>query len=235
MTKGRLMAPQQSCIKCGASLSAGAEFCHACGASQKAAGGQTIPLPLLFGGFFVVLVAVAALSYSLGRSAGQTQAGPAPVGMGGGTTAAPDISQMTPTEQANRLYEMVMSAHEQGDQARMAQFAPMALQAYAALGSLDEDAHFHVGLISVFTGGIDEGAARADSITAASPDHLFADILRFYAALSQGDQVAAVAAQQHFLDRYESEIETGREEYQLHSRQLNDFRTRAIEEVRGGS
>jgi hypothetical protein len=229
------MASTQTCINCGATLSSGAQFCHACGASQKVASGQDIPLPLLAGGFFVVLVAVAALSYNLGRSAGQTQTATVPVGMGGSPASAPDISQMSPSEQANRLYEIVMAAHEQGDQARMAQFAPMALQAYASLGPLDEDAHFHVGLISVFTGGIDEGLARADSIAAASPNHLFADILRFNAAMLQGDPQTARAAQLRFLDHYETEMATGRQEYELHGRQIEGFRARAVEETGGSS
>jgi hypothetical protein len=228
------MTSKQACVNCGASLSSGAQFCHACGASQKVAGGQAIPLPLLFGGFFVVLVAVAALSYNLGRSADQAPAGTAPVGMGGSQLGAPDISTMSPPEQATRLYDMVMSAHEQGDQARMAQFAPMALQAYAALGPLDEDQHFHVGLISVFNQAVDEGLARADSIVAASPNHLFADILRFNAAMLQGDPQGAQAAQRHFLEHYDTEMAVGRQEYELHGRQLEAFRTRAVDEAGGG-
>lgn len=231
------MASKQRCIKCGASLSAGAEFCHACGTSQMVSGGGAIPLPWLFGGFAVVVIAVAAFSYTLGRSAGERAAtGGVPPGMvGGSPLAAPDISAMTPRQQADRLYDMVMTAHEQGDQGRMAQFAPMALQAYATLGPLDPDAHFHVGLISVFTGNIDEGLARADSIDQAVAGHLFAPILRFNAAMLQSDPESAQEAQRRFIEHYDRQIATLREEYQLHQRQVEAFRARAVEEVGGGT
>ena len=229
------MSAKPQCIKCGANLSQGAQFCHACGANQTVSGASTIPLPWLFGGFFVVLVAVAALSYNLGKSAAAPSAGTPPGMMGTGSGLAPDISSMTPRQQADRLYDMVMTAHEQGDQARMAQFAPMALQAYTALGALDADAHFHVGLISVFTGNIEEGLARADSIEQGAPQHLFGSILRFNAAMLQGDPGTAQAAQRVFLANYDPEIALNRDEYQIHQRQLDGFLARARDEVGGGS
>ena len=46
----------------------------------------------------------------------QVPTGTVPSGMGGSQPGAPDISTMSPPEQATRLYEIVMSAHEQGDQ-----------------------------------------------------------------------------------------------------------------------
>ncbi len=135
---------------------------------------------------------------------------------------------MSPSEQADRLFELVMTAHEQGDFGRVNQFTPMAFQAYALLGPLDPDAHYHVGLMSAISGNVDEALARADSIATTVPDHLFALMLRNSVAQLQGDSAASDAAQQRFLALYDAQVATGREEYQLHSRALDSFRTQIL-------
>ena len=43
---------------------------------------------------------------------------------------APDISQMTPEERAERLYDRMMSAFEHGRMDTVRMFTPMAMQAY---------------------------------------------------------------------------------------------------------
>jgi hypothetical protein len=141
---------------------------------------------------------------------------------------------MSPREQADRLFELVMTAHEQGDFARVNQFTPMALQAYDMLGPLDADAHYHVGLMSAISGNIEETLARADSIVSAAPDHLFALMLRNSVAQLQGDSSTSKAAQQRFLQVYDAQMATGRQEYLLHSRALDAFRSQALGST-GGS
>ena len=54
--------------------------------------------------------------------------------------AAPDISQLSPRERFDRLFNRIMQAAEQGDTAQVRRFTPMALGAYAQLDTIDADA-----------------------------------------------------------------------------------------------
>jgi hypothetical protein len=218
----------RTCTGCGVSLNETAQFCHACGAKQ---GGEAKPLPPALIGLvaLAVVVVVAVVAYSAGRSSGPEGVPPpataAPFSSGGG--GAPDISNLTPREQADRLFNLVMTAHEQGDVARMNQFTPMAINAYTALATLDPDAHYHVGLISAITGNLDEARARADSMDALVPGHLLASMLRNSVAQMQGDEAASLAAHRAFLEHYDAQITSGRQEYIDHQRSIEPFKTQA--------
>ncbi|MGD8725992.1 MAG: hypothetical protein PVH40_00035 [Gemmatimonadales bacterium] len=186
-----------------------------------------LPLPILALIGLAVVVVVAIVAYNAGRSAaagpGSTSPSSAMTSAGGGP---PDISSMSPREQADRLFEIVMTAHEQGDFGRVDQFASMALQAYDLLGELDEDAHYHVGLMSAITGDVEEARARVDSMRSTVPNHLLATMLRATVAQMEGDTAAAQAAERKFTRDYEAEIATNRIEYQLHERAIENFRAR---------
>lgn len=227
-------AASRTCSSCGAPLSGTAQFCHACGAKQ---GGETRPLPPAVIGLvaLAIVVVVAVVAYSAGKSSTDTGMPPsaaAPFASGGGV--APDISNLSPREQADRLFNLVMTAHEQGDAARMNQFTPMAINAYIALGALDPDAHYHVGLISAITGNLDEARARADSMDAAVPGHLLASMLRNSVAQMAGDEAASLAAQRAFLEHYDEQITSGRQEYIDHQRSIEPFKDQAAARVGGG-
>jgi len=220
---------KKACVSCGASLNAGAQFCHACGAPQ-AAEQKALPLPVLLIGGFLGLVVVVVVAYNAGRasvSGPGSSAGPLASTMGGGSGAAPDISTLSPREQADRLFEVVMTAHENGDFARVNQFVPMAIQAYGLLGPLDPDAHYHVGLMSAISGNVAEARARVDSIRAVVPNHLLATMLANTSAQMDGDSAAAAQAVSKFLQDYQAEIASNRVEYQLHDRAIQSFLARA--------
>jgi hypothetical protein len=227
---------KKTCSSCGASINATAQFCHACGAKQ---GGESKPLsPAVLGLLALAVVSVVAvISYSVGKSSAP-QAAPggagAPLASAAGG-APPDISNLTPRQQADALFNRVMTAHETGDFAGVNQFASMAINAYGMLGSLDPDAHYHVGLLSAITGGLDEARARADSIDSQVPNHLLAAMLRNSAAQMAGDDSAALAAKRAFLEHYDAEIVTGRQEYLDHQRSIESFKAQAEEAVRSGS
>lgn len=178
----------------------------------------------------VTLVAV--IAFQAGRSspppAGPPAAGAPAGGAGGGM---PDLASMGPWEQADRLFNRVMTAHEQGDQGSVDLFKPMALQAYGMLGTLDPDAHYHVGVMQVVTGEVDDARARADSIEAQVPGHLFAFMLRHSAARMENDEAAAQEAYQGFLANYDGEIAAGRQEYEDHQRAVDSFRQQALDET----
>lgn len=137
--------------------------------------------------------------------------------------AAPDISTMGPREQADRLFEMIMNATEQGDTARVSFHTDMAIQAYAMLGELDNDARYHVGLIHLVRGESAEGVAQADSMERAVPGHLLAIVLRHTAARIESDSAGMREAYRRFLTSYEDEIAAERPEYQAHQRQIDEF------------
>jgi hypothetical protein len=230
-------AATRTCTSCGVSLNETAQFCHGCGAKQ---GAEAKPLPPALIGLvaLAIVVVVAVVAYSAGKSSGSggvPQTAAAPFGSAaGGAGAPPDISNLTPREQADRLFNLVMTAHEQGDVARMNQFTPMAINAYSALGTLDPDAHYHVGLISAITGNLEEALARADSMDAQVPGHLLASMLRNSVAQMGGDEAASLAAQRAFLEHYDEQITTGRQEYIDHQRSIEPFKTGAEARVGGG-
>jgi hypothetical protein len=143
--------------------------------------------------------------------------------------AAPDISNLSPRERFNRLYNRVMQAAQAGDQNMVARFTPMALMAYAQLDTVDADARYHTALIKVHTGEVDGSRALADTILAQTPGHLFGYVVRGTVARFRKDDKELSRAYQGFLERYDREIKLGRPEYGEHQTALNDFRKAAVE------
>jgi hypothetical protein len=174
---------------------------------------------------------VAVIAFQAGRSgapqAGSPTAGAEAGGAGGGM---PDLASMSPREQADRLFNRVMTAHEQGDQGSVDLFKPMAIQAYGMLGTLDPDAHYHVGVMQVVTGEVDDARARADSIEALVAGHLFAFMLRHSAARMENNEAAAREAYRGFLANYDGETAAGRQEYADHQRAVDSFHQQALAE-----
>jgi hypothetical protein len=150
----------------------------------------------------------------------QPQAGEAP----------PDISNMTPRERFNRLYNRVMSAAQSGDEATVTRFTPMALMAYAQLDSIDADARYHAALLKVHTGEVDASRALADTILARDPGHLFGYVVQGTVARFRNDPKELTRAYTGFLKRYDQEIKLDRPEYGEHRTSLEDFRKAALSE-----
>ncbi len=213
------------CRNCHSPLSAGARFCHACGASASGASGRTGGSPAVPWMVAALAAAVLLVVGVVAMSRRDQPTGPvAPFATSGFAQPAPDISQMTPREQADRLFERIMAASERGDMNEVNFFRSMALDAYALLPELDEDARYHIGLINSVTGNYAGALAQADSIERSAPTHLFAAVLRGEVARAQANQAALRAAQEAFTQRYQAEIASGRPEYDLHSMALDRFR-----------
>lgn len=143
--------------------------------------------------------------------------------------APPDISNMSPRERFNRLYNRVMQAAQSGDEATVTRFSPMALMAYAQLDTIDADARYHAALIKVHTGDVEASRALADTILTESPGHLFGYIIQGTVARFRKDEKALDRAYSGFLKHYDSEMKAGRPEYQEHRTSLDDFRKAALE------
>jgi YD repeat-containing protein len=120
-----------------------------------------------------------------------------------------------------------MTAYESGDSSQAAFSGQMAQNAYTLLGTLDADSHFHVGLLHQITGDTDAIVARADSIEALQPTHLFAPMLRFRAGRLSKDATMMEQGQREFLERFETEMVLARWEYDVHGRLIETFRREA--------
>ena len=109
---------------------------------------------------------------------------PGPSGPAG---PAPDISQMTPRERFDRLFNRVMQAAEQGDTAQVGRFTPMALGAYAQLDSINADARYHAAVLRMQVGDLAGADALADTILTRTPGHLLGYLVRGTTAGFRGD------------------------------------------------
>ncbi len=140
-----------------------------------------------------------------------------------GDGAPPDISNMSPRERFDRLYNRVMRAAQSGDEATVSRFTPMALMAYAQLDSLDPDARFHAALLEAHTGDVAGAAAQADTILAQHPGHLFGYVVRGSVARWRKDEKALTRAYAGFLEHYDAELKADRPEYADHKTSIDEF------------
>ena len=81
----------------------------------------------------IALIAMVAGQSMTRASGGDEQPGQPLAGGPGVAGSAPDISQMTPQQRAERLYDRMMGAFEAGHLDTVRMFAPMATQAYQML------------------------------------------------------------------------------------------------------
>jgi hypothetical protein len=164
--------------------------------------------------------------------AGPEAAGPAPFAGGEAPMGAglpPDISQMTPRERFDRLYNRIMRSAESGDENAVTQFAPMALQAYAQLDRFDADARYHAAMLRMHTGDVAAAQALADTILAETPGHLLGYVLLGTVARFQKDSQALARNYQEFLKHYDAEMKAKRPEYTEHARSIEDFHKAALD------
>jgi len=154
----------------------------------------------------------------------------APLASGGGGRP-PDISQMSPEERANRLFDRVMMLAEAGKQDSVQFFLPMALGAYAQLPSLDADAHYDVGMLELAGGDPNTALAEADTIRQSTPTHLFIYILRAHAYQVLGNKALEQKAYADFLSHEQAELTLQRPEYDEHRKSLTSFHSEALRQA----
>ena len=230
------------CGRCGSALSAGARFCSQCGGTASATAGSPASrnervLWFLGGGLVVALVGAMALALSRGNAppAAAASTAEAPLAAGGdGGGAPPDISNMTPRQRFDALFNRIMRAAESGDANTVTTFAPMAIQAYGLLDTVDADARYHLALIQLHTGDVDGARAQGDSILKAQPGHLFGYVVKGTIARFQKDDKALAKTYADFLAHYDAEQAAKRPEYSEHPRALEEF-LKAARGDRGGN
>ena len=222
------MAARQ-CVKCQATLSPGARFCHRCGhAVHGAKSSSDTPW---YVALTIIAVSVGAILYVVlvkhPEAERPDMANTGAPANGPAGARPPDISQMSPDERFIRLNDRVMNAIEQGDSATATRFLPMALAAYGQLDRSDIDLRYHAAILHVAAGDLPEAAALADSITAEVKDHLFGSMIRAAVAEARGDKAGTTKAHKAFLSHYDAEIAQNRPEYQEHKAALEEFRRQA--------
>jgi hypothetical protein len=158
--------------------------------------------------------------------------GPPITGTSTGTRGI-DLSSMTEREAADRLFNRVMQYVSDGDSAQARQFLPMALGAYQRVDDLDRDGHYHVAVLEFVNGNPAGARARADTILAEEPDHLFGLATAAQAELKMGNVAEGRALFSRFLEVYDTESRRNLPEYAEHSPVIPAMREEAVQVVRG--
>lgn len=228
-----------TCANCAAPLTTGAHFCHRCGTPAGAsptAAPRGIASVLPWAVAALALVSLIALVVGQRFGSRPTSSGvdvlegangqgttviTAPGATQSGMPRAPDISQMSPGERAERLYDRIMTEHEAGNEANVRSFMPMALAAYEMLAPLNLDQHYDVGRIAIVGGDSTLARAEADTILASRPTHLLGLVLGAQAARMAGNEARARQFDQRFAAALPQERNAGLAEYLLHKNDID--------------
>jgi hypothetical protein len=222
-----------ACPSCGGPTVAQAIFCHVCGASltEGPSGRQWSGRTLASLAVVAVLIAVgvfALATYTEQKTpplSGPMPLAPsAPMFVPPTSNRPPDLSKMTPREAADRLFNRIMRTSEQGKTDEALRFVPMAVQAYGGLPVLDDDAHYHLGLIHGIVGDRENGLRHITALKQAAPNHLLALMLEYEIAEKSGDRAAVSKIVAVFAAAYVAEMATGRPEYLAHRNTIDRFR-----------
>ncbi|MFL5607260.1 MAG: hypothetical protein ACJ8AD_12500, partial [Gemmatimonadaceae bacterium] len=216
----------------------GARFCHRCGTRAGAsnpvrARGSGDVMPWVVAA--IALVALIALV--VGQRFGAREGGSTDVldgANGQGTTVitapdaaptgamprAPDISQLTPAQRAERLYDRIMRESESGHPENVRTFLPMATAAYEAIAPLNLDQRYDLGRIGEVAGDTTLARAQADSILRERPTHLLGLILGAKAARMVGNEPHARQFEVRLLSVAPRERSVQLPEYLLHKNDI---------------
>jgi hypothetical protein len=223
-----------TCATCSAALTPGARYCHRCGtpAGLTSAPSRGMAGVLPWAVAAIALVALIALVVGQRFGARNTAAiepvadaappgAVAPSGPAGAMPRAPDISQLTPEQRAERLYDRIMKEAEAGRTETVKTFMPMAISAYEMLGPLSLDQRYDLGRIGEVGGDTALARAQADTILAARPTHLLGLILRGKAARLEGNLSRARDADAKLLAAEATERASGLQEYLSHKNDID--------------
>lgn len=196
-------------------------------------------MPWVVAGMAILALAIALV---FPRSQGQEPVAP----VAGATGAAPgagsqfgdatsvDLSSMSPRQRADNLFNRVMENVSAGDSTQARFFLPMAIAAYEAVPDMDADGHYHMAVLHLAGGQPEAARARADSILAVAPDHLFGLFTAAQAEQALGNSAAARELYSRFNDRFDDEVAAGRTEYSEHQAVMPMMREEARRAVEGG-
>lgn len=128
----------------------------------------------------------------------------------------PDISQLSPQERADRLFNRVMLLSNQGKSDSVLFFAPMAISAYQMLSPMNADQRYDMGRIAEVAGALPLASAQADTILVENPNHLLGLVLAAKIATLQNRVADRKNFETRFLRALESEKAKRLPEYDRH-------------------
>jgi hypothetical protein len=144
-----------------------------------------------------------------------------------GVVRGPDISQLSPQERADRLFNRVMVLAGEGKTDSVLFFAPMAIEAYRMLAPLNADQRYDLGRIAEAAGAVPLAKAQADSILLESPTHLLGLILGARVASLEKRAADGKALETRLIDAYPSETAKKLPEYERHQADITAALSRA--------
>jgi tetratricopeptide (TPR) repeat protein len=164
-----------------------------------------------------------ALILVVGLSMVRPGPGPLPTASGSASGAAasggtpPDISQMTPIEAADRLFDRVMRSVSAGDSAAAQQFLPMAIAAYNRSRPLNHDGLFHLSMLNRTAGNLEAALDNALEIVEEDGNHLLGLAAAAEAAVELGEFDEAEVHYRRIAEIYDEERQRPLGEYEMHS------------------
>lgn len=147
---------------------------------------------------------------------------------GGGAVRAPDISNMSPSERASRLYVKVMEFAEAGKVDSVAKWAPMVLAAHEMVPNPTPDERYHFGRVAEVTGTGEIAKAQADTILQSNTKSLLGLLLAARAARLAKDEPTAKTFDKRLLAALQGELATRNPDYEMHRAEID----RAVEDAR---
>lgn len=233
MTKPASAPTPTFCNECGTKLVADALFCHECGrslngtksAAAAPASGMSNALKWGFPAFAVLALVALSVMKSGSRGGGPVPSDATP--LGARPVQAPDISSMSPEEQADRLFDRVMRLSSEGKADSAAFFGTMAFGALEALAPLDPHRRYDLGLVALVMGDQGRARAQADTILAQNRNHLLGLLLAARAADARNDAAAAAAFRRRLVAAEATERARALPEYTEHAADIRTAVERA--------
>lgn len=220
----------KDCPACGGDLTPGARYCRHCGeevgsatgsasgagagsGSGLRAGARRARPPWWIAAAAAIVVVLILLIPERAERAGPLPARQPPSGFTGDMRT-----------DADRLFNRVMEAAEAGREAEVAQFMPMAQQAYEMVPNLDHDGLFHLAILYETAGDYAAARATAEQILRDVPDHILGLGVAGTSSAAAGDEAAAREYYQRLLDGYDQESARPVAEYVDHQAMVDEYR-----------
>lgn len=239
-----------TCSGCGSALSPGARYCHNCGKPISPASSDNVAtvtaspassLPWIVAAIALITLLAFLAGNAFNRRSGNAldapqnalpQAGLDNRGISGstppeGVIRGSDISQLTPQERADRLFNRVMVLAGAGKTDSVLFFAPMAIEAYRMLAPLNADQRYDLGRIAEVAGVLPLAKAQADSIISQNPTHLLGLVLGARVASLEKRTADSRALEARLVAAYSSETAKKLPEYERHQADITDAMSRA--------